>query len=630
MRTVSWTAKLRYRIDNIFARGTGALIVLLAVVSILIIVLIAMVVKALHLAPDDVSFTKLMWMGLMRTLDSGTMGGDEGSWGFLFAMLAVTIGGIFVVSTLIGVLSAGIEGQLDALRRGRSKVVEAGHIVILGWSPHIVTLISELIESNASQREACIVILGDKDTVEMQEELRDKIESFKTTRIVFRSGNPIEAADLAIVSLQTAKSIVVMRPEGEDPDSQVIKILLAITKDPNRRPDAYHIVAEIYDVANYDVAKMVGGDEVELIPVGDLVARVLAQTCRQSGLSIVYTELLDFGGDEIYFRNEPALVGQSFRKALDVYHTSTVIGIHSPTHGTKLNPAMDTLIADTDQLIFIAADDSAIHADVTTTTHIVEAALSTGTTSQNDPEHTLILGWNWRTATVIRELDNYVAAGSAITLVANDTDGSIGEAARAVSIQNQQLSFQHADTTQRSVLESLPLASYRHIIVMSYSDTLDIQLADARTLVTLLHLRDIANKSGHYFSIVSEMLDVRNRTLAEVTKADDFIVSDRLISLLMAQVATNKALNSVFTDLFDADGAEIYLKPARDYVQLGVTVNVATVVESASRRHEVAIGYRIDAQHTDATQQYGIVLNPEKSREVTFAPNDMIIVLADS
>ena len=46
---------------------------------------------------------------------------------------------------------------------------------------------------------------------------------------------------------------------------------------------------------------MVGGDEAELILVGDLIARIVAQTCRQSGLSVVYTELLDFDGDEIYF-----------------------------------------------------------------------------------------------------------------------------------------------------------------------------------------------------------------------------------------------------------------------------------------------------------------------------------------
>ncbi len=631
MQNASLTAKLRYRIDNIFARGTGALIVLLAIVSLLIIMAIAIVVKIFDLSPEENNtFANLVWMGLMRTLDAGTMGGDGGSWAYRFAMLAVTIGGIFIVSTLIGVLSAGIEGRLESLRRGRSRVVESAHTVILGWSPHITTLISELIEANASQRDACIVILGDKDTVEMQDELNDKVGEFKTTRIVCRTGNPIDAADLAIVSLQTAKSIIVMRPEGEDPDSQVIKILLAITKDPHRRAEPYHIVAEIYDLANYDVAKMVGGDEVELIPVGDLVARVLAQTCRQSGLSIVYTELLDFGGDEIYFKHEPALVGQQFQVALNGYPNSTVIGIHSQTHGTKLNPAPKTVIGDADELIFIAADDSAIHFAATTPIEVTSSAIKKGTATRNKPEHTLILGWNWRTETVLRELDNYVATGSAITVVANDGTGAIATIAQTITLRNQTLTFQSSDTTNRKVLEALPLNTYRHIIVMSYSDTLDVQLADARTLVTLLHLRDIATKGGHHFSIVSEMLDVRNRTLAEVTKADDFIVSDRLVSLLMAQVASNKLLNRVFTDLFDTDGAEVYLKPIKDYVAVGTEVTVATLVESASRRKEVAIGYRIESLHTDATQQYGIVINPAKAHTVTFTKEDMLIVLADA
>ena len=70
----------------------------------------------------------------MRTLDAGTMGGDAG-WGFRIVMLLVTIGGIFIVSTLIGVLTTGIEGKLDELRKGRSRVLENDHTVILDWSP---------------------------------------------------------------------------------------------------------------------------------------------------------------------------------------------------------------------------------------------------------------------------------------------------------------------------------------------------------------------------------------------------------------------------------------------------------------------------------------------------------------
>ena len=81
----------------------------------------------------------------MRTLDSGTMGGDAG-WGFRLVMLLVTLGGIFVVSALIGVLSTGLEGKLDELRKGRSRVLEKDHTIILNWSPSIFDIISELVD----------------------------------------------------------------------------------------------------------------------------------------------------------------------------------------------------------------------------------------------------------------------------------------------------------------------------------------------------------------------------------------------------------------------------------------------------------------------------------------------------
>jgi len=133
--------RLRYAFDSTLSRGTPALIGWLAVVSAALIVVIALPVWAARWAPPadghPVGFVEVVWMSLMRTLDSGTMGGDTGSWPFLLSMLAVTLGGIFVISTLIGVLTSGIEGKLEELRKGRSKVVETEHTVILGWSPKV-------------------------------------------------------------------------------------------------------------------------------------------------------------------------------------------------------------------------------------------------------------------------------------------------------------------------------------------------------------------------------------------------------------------------------------------------------------------------------------------------------------
>jgi len=544
-------------------------------------------------------------------------------------MLFITLGGIFMVSIFIGILTTGIEDRVLALRKGRSKVLESGHTVILGWSEQVFTIISELAVANANQKKSCLVIMADKDKVEMEDEIRNKVGSTGRTRVVCRRGNPLEPADLEIISLPTCRSIIVLAQDGEDPDSNVIKTVLAIINNPRRRREPYHIVAEIHDPKTVPVARMISEAEVEFVLGGDVIARIIAQTCRQSGLSVVYTELFDFEGDEIYLQAEPGLTGKTFGEALFAYEDSAAIGLCPQGANPKLNPPMDTMIQEGDQIIAISEDDDTVRLSGLVNLSIQGGAIVPARPIERKPEHTLILGWNWRGPTVINELAAYVAPGSEVMVVADYPQAAAEIARFCPSSANQKVTFQQGDTTDRRTLDTLNIPSFQHVILLCYSDILDPQRADARTLISLLHLRDIAERSGHLFSIVSEMLDVRNRDLAEITRADDFVVSDKLTSLMLAQISENKTLNLVFADLLDAEGSEIYLKPASNYVRLGEPLNFYTVVEAAKRRGEVAFGYRLKAKANDAQSAYGVVINPDKSKTFTFAAGDTIIMLAE-
>lgn len=628
---VGFRDRLRYLFDNLMSKGPAAQIAALGIFSLVIILLAAALIAGFDIrpegAPQPLSFFEAAWESLMRTFDAGTMGGDTG-WGFRLVMLGVTIGGILIISTLIGVLTAGVEGLVENLRKGRSRVIESGHTVILGWSEQVFSIVSELVEANRNKRRSCIVILGEKDKVEMEDALRERLGKTGRTRLVCRTGSPIEIADLEIVGLATAKVIIIVSPEEGDADSQVIKTMLAITNQSRQRKGAYHIVAEIRDPKNMEVAELVAGREAELVLTGNLVSRVIAQTCRQSGLSIVYTDLLDFAGDEIYFCEEPALVGKTLGEALLMYEDSAVIGMRPRGGAPRLNPPLDTRFQPGDQVIAISADDDTVRLSGRTDLGIDLQAIHNHDSATLRPERTLILGWNWRGPAVINELDNYVPAGSEVTVVADSAAVAEEVEHCCGKLAHQRVTVQKGDTTDRRTLDALAIETYDHVIILCY-DTLSAQEADARTLVTLLHLRDIAERFGHPFSIVSEMLDIRNRNLAEVTRADDFIVSDKLISLMLAQVAENRDLNAVLADLFDPQGSEIYLKPAADYVTVGRPVNFYTVVESARRRGQIAIGYRLHDLSDDAERSYGVKLNPPKSAMVTFGERDKVVVIAE-
>ena len=628
----SFRQKLQYRFDNLMSRGTPAMIGMLFALSLVIVFVAGAVISVTGFSQDGqrIPFGEAAWESLMRTLDSGTMGGDVGT-GFRIVMLFVTLGGIFIVSALIGVLSNGLEAQMDRLRKGRSQVLENNHTLILGWSAQIFTVLSELMIANENQSNARIVVLANKDKVEMEDEIKERVEVKGKTRVICRNGSPIDPNEIEIASPHSAKSIIVLPPENKDPDTDVIKTVLAITNNPKRRAEKYHIVTQIREAKNLNVLKMVGrNDHVQAILTGDLVARVVAQTSRQSGLSVVYTELMNFGGDEIYFKHEPALAGKTFGEALLLYEDSCVMGLRKANGGILLNPPMDSVIEKDDQIFALSADDDTIRIVATSgLVQINEAVIrSSREPFHPKPEKCLILGWNRSGTTIVHELDNYVPSGSQVTVVADVYGIEKQINAHGGKLKNQKLNVKEEETTDRNLLDSLEIEDYDHVIVLAYS-TLDQQEADAKTLVTLLHLRDIAEKDETPFSIVSEMLDLRNRELAEATQVDDFIVSEHLISLMMSQLSENSELFDVFTDIFDPEGAEIYLKPASDYVSLGEPVNFYTVVEAARRRGETTLGYRLVSEAKDAGKAYGVHTNPKKSAQVVFTSADKVIVIAE-
>lgn len=631
MKEITWRDRLHYKFDNIMARGTVALIGWLFLGSVIMILVVSLLVMLTGANPledgEPADFWEVAWLSLMRTLDPGTMGGDMGR-GFRFWMLIITIGGIFLVSTLIGVLTSGIDNKLDDLRKGRSLVVEEGHTVILGWSPKIFMIVSELAAARAGRARSCIAVLAPHDKVQMEDDIRAKVGTMGRTHLVCRTGNPLDVVDLEIINPHRARSIIILPPDdAASPDSHAIKAILALTNNPNRRPTPYHIVTPVYDPNNLDAIYVAGGREVETVLVDELIAKITVQACRQTGLSQVYSDLLSFAGDEIYFQAEPALSGRTFGEAIFAYEDSALIGLRTADGRVQLKPPLETVIQDGDQAIVIAGDAQHIRLSNLPTYQTDLAAIRELARQPPQPERILILGWNQRAPTIIEELNYYLPAGSTITVVADARQDGVRPPARDGGGPDN-VTFQPGDPTSRRALEALNTPGYDHVIVLSDAAG-GSQEADARTLITLLHLRHIGEQSRSGFSITSEIMDGRNRDLAEVTRANDFIVSDQLISLVLAQISENKELAPLFTCLFSPEGAELYLRPASAYVQPGRPVNFYTVLEAARRRDEIAVGYRLQAHANDAGRSYGVKLNPAKSRPVTFSEQDCLIVLAE-
>jgi voltage-gated potassium channel Kch len=610
--------RVRYWFDNTMAKGTPALVGWLAILSLL---LVATVSAALAVVDSD-RFVHLFRETVTSALELDLP--DNGSIPSHLIWFVLGIGGLFVVSALIGLLDNGIEEKISDLRKGRSPVVEKDHTVILGWSDQVFVIASELVNANRSRRKAAIVILAEEDKLVMDDAIQHRLGDTGRTRIVCRTGNPLDVKDLELVNLSTARSVIIVRPQTpqrEDSDAFVLKTLLAINRSPAFRDSSHHVVTSVRDASSRAVAKLAGGTAI-VIDADDISARLIVQAARHSGLSAVYHNLMDFGGDEMYIATAPELVGRTFGEALLAYDRCCAVGLMAADGTTKLNPPMETVITEGDQIVVIAGDDSAIRlADD-------EIAISTAAIIAEDapalePEHTLVLGWNGRAARIIEQLDTYVAADSTVEVITDRSEvgAAIGEL--AYNLVRLTATVKDGDTRSRKVLEGLDIGRYDNVIVLC-DDHLAPLTADSRVLVTLLHLRDILAKRGQTGAIVTEIRDDRDRELAQLTRDDDFVISDRLVSLLMTQISENAHLEPVFADLYDSAGAEIYIRDASHYVRPDGDLTFATVVASARLRGEVAIGYRI----ADSDSDEGMVINPDKNAIMPVI--DRLVVLASN
>ncbi|MFE9558947.1 NAD-binding lipoprotein [Streptomyces sp. NPDC006692] len=676
--------RMQYRFDNLVSRSTSALIGWLTLTCLGAVIPMSVLLVRTDRRPPETFTGQLVavWVSVGQTLK---LGGAVGSPMYVLTSVLLALVALLFVSTLVSLITTGLNQRILELRLGHSTVLEVGHTVVLGWSDQIFPVIAELVSANSNQPRAAVAILAPKDKVEMEGEISARITTTGTTTIVCRNGCTTDPAVLARVSPQTAKAVLVLPPGTDDGDAHVVKTLLALNaptpggagsdgrtgistrvgtgssstgtgrqwrlgagtssdSEPGSEansstgvdPAGVVVVAAVRDTRNRLTATLAAGPRGRVLAVDDIVARLLVQTARQPGLSLVYQELLDFAGDEFYAVPAPALSGRTFGDALLAFTTSSAVGLLRADDTVVLNPDAETTITLDDRIIVISRDDDTAELE-DATSFIDQDAIATATTRSTTPERLLLLGWNRRAPLIVGEIASYASAGTTLDIVALGDDATMRSTYDSAAEQGPlEVTLHCADTTNPSVLGALDVPSFDSVIVIADSGDAPVGVlnsaqaspdVDDRALVTLLHLRAIEEATGREISLTTEMSDDRNRLLAPAREGADFIVSGRLISLLMCQISESPYLAALFEELFTAVGNELYLRPATDYVRPGEEVAFATVVASARRRQECAVGYRLRAQSAQGPA-YGVRLNPDKRQPVRLTAEDWVIVIA--
>ncbi len=639
--------RLHYQIDKIFARGSSAQFLLLALLT-LGVVLIGSTGFFLGLFSEankevsgisrnlDKGFLDTLWWSLNLVLDAGFFTGNYGATppilalGFLVTLMGMVIFGIF-----IGFVTAAVEERLAALRRGDSEVLESGHVLILGWSKKVFAILNLMDEYDSS---FTFVVLATHEPEEMQEEVRVYTRPSMKNRVILRRGNPSNLHELERVAFTQARAIILLGEEDEgvgNPDIPVIKTLMllaSIENWPHGRPP---VVAEILRHENEEVAQLAARGAFPLVATSDVVSKILVQASRQPGLSLVYAELFAFEGSECYLKAVPAAVGKKWVEVPALFPKAAPIGVGvnkgteaAPKWETTLNPPADYVVKPEESLILLA-EDAGFAVEANAPPHTVEQARCQPITSHG-AERVLILGWSQNLYNILAQFDAYVAPGTPVVVISNHDENTARELLDENlphELANISLELQEGNYIRRSVLEPL-FAQPLTCAILLEDHSFEEEDPDARIIMAAVLLRELQKELGgsSQTQMVAEITHHDNRRLLELTKVFDILVSPEITSMLLAQIAIQPALDGVFRDMLDADGVEVYLKPVSRYLPLDKEWTFQDIQVACIRASECTLGLVLG---DGVVTPFDVQLNPGRDKVFRLGPADRVIVLAE-
>lgn len=651
-------SKIRYRFDNWLAWSPFARFLFVLIFGAFALGLGVTLLKLL--APDSEPAQDLLeslWWAWGRVADPGTGSDDQGR-GMRTASVVTTFAGLCVFVLLIGFVAGYVQDKINELRQTGAPVGEEGHTLILGFGDKTLNLIEEISIANG-KRHGCVVILSSRPKDEVIGAILDRFGANKVrrTRIVVREGSSSSPNDLVNVAVLQAASVIVLSDDGptERGDVRVVKTLLAMLRGlPVRIPG--RVVVELEDPQRLDVVKAIDDHGSVLVVSRDFLGRLMVQTARQAGLAAVYGSLLSFEGDEFYLMAIPSeLVGKTFHDAWSGIAAGVVAGV-LPAGETKtiLAPSDDRVLGEGDRLLVLLEDD--VHG------LRVESAASAGrkakkkrrggaderrggpssvTASSSPAQRVVILGYKQDLGTIVAELDQFLGEGSAINVLSElPTDDCLRRLRASLPVdsngapyvlKNVELAALQGDTTSRASVEEACAGRFDAAIVLA--DDLvgrDPDASDARTLMSLLLLQNcartsqptgLAERSAEAPRTVAEIRNPATKELITAARVGDFVVSDELVSQLLAHVSRTPELASVWSDLCSAEGYEIYMKPLGLYAADDESLSFMDLQARARARSELVLGWSLEGE---------VELNPKDK----FAPRrttgaSRAIVLAD-
>ncbi|XP_037407543.1 probable ion channel POLLUX isoform X3 [Triticum dicoccoides] len=554
--------RIAYKVDVFFSGHPYAKLLALLIATV---VLIASGGIALYSVSGS-GFLEALWLSWTFVADSGNHA-DQVGLGPRIVSVSISAGGMLVFATMLGLVSDAISEKVDSWRKGKSEVIEVNHILILGWSDKLGSLLKQLAIANKSIGGGVVVVLAERDKEEMEMDIGKLGFDFMGTSVICRSGSPLILADLKkiwedILGFENAEFYIKRWPELDGmrfgdvlisfPDAVPCGVKLAsrfgsILMNPDddyvlREGDEILVIAEDDDTYAPAPLPEVHKGFLPNVPTPPKYPEkiLFCGWRRDIHDMIMVLEAFLAPGSELWMFNEVPEKARETKLTdggMDILGLTNIKLVHKEGNAV-IRRHLESLPLETFDSILILADES------------VEDSIV-----QSDSR-------SLATLLLIRDVQS-----------------------KRLPSKESKSPLHHNGFSHSSWIRKMQHASDKSIII-------------------------------------SEILDSRTRNLVSVSKISDYVLSNELVSMALAMVAEDKQINRVLEELFAEEGNEMCIRSAEFYLYEQEELSFLDIMVRARERDEIVIGYRL--ANTDEA-----IINPEHKSEIKkWSLDDVFVVIA--
>ncbi|WPC38149.1 hypothetical protein PQQ32_01445 [Brachyspira hyodysenteriae] len=518
---------IKYRIDRMLNKGLFYQLMLLVFAIIILLLIVSIFIIVFFKYPPKDAF----WDSLMQFIDTGNISSVEGDTGVVITFLMVTFVGVCGWGSLIAMINKALQDRINNLSKGNAFIMEKNHAIILGYGEEALTIIEEFIKAKVKT----IVILSEHN-VDVIRKRVSFIKGYKKTNIIIREGTTSRIENIKLLNISKSSSISIINND----DTESLNILLALKKiieeiEEDKIDKKINICVLVHEEDTIEIIKSIENKNfvIHVIYKYEILYKLIAQSIIYTGLSNVYEDLFSNDGNVFYIENDHDFDNWKFEDAASKYFDKGMIllGITKEDRSQILIPNYDYIIKKENRLIILSKNnyDNPIKEYPDIKPNIIKYK-----------NNILLICEEKRYTEIIKEISEYIENNN-ITMLSYDL----------IKSQKNKYKF---------MLEKLKKENTTKIVLISEDN-----ITDVKSINILLIIREIIKKEKLNIAILSLLNSIQKRNLIYSDDVRDFIVSGKLIGMLMAQASISSNILYIFYGLLSRNGKDIIMSPYSDY-----------------------------------------------------------------